>query len=123
MTNWRPSAPPIFDNTSIFSRPIHSKAAIRQARSWIAPRGFPRPSLFEGSPDLIKINEEENQSVGFKLDYSIGQYHNRSDQYNFARRKIPFLFYFTGLHGDYHTEEICGCKNFFKLLSVCLLLS
>jgi len=54
------------------------------------------------SPDLIKINEEENQSVGFKLDYSIEQYHNRSDQYNFARKKIPFLFYFTGLHADYH---------------------
>ncbi len=54
------------------------------------------------SPDLIKINEEENQSVGFKLDYSIEQFHNRSDQYNFARKKIPFLFYFTGLHGDYH---------------------
>jgi len=54
------------------------------------------------SPDLIKINEEENQSVGFKLDYSIEQYHNRSDQYNFARKKIPFLFYFTGEHPDYH---------------------
>jgi hypothetical protein len=54
------------------------------------------------SPDLIKINEEENQSVGFKLDYSIEQYHNRSDQYNFARKKIPFLFYFTGEHADYH---------------------
>ena len=54
------------------------------------------------SPDLIKINEEENQSIGFKLDYSIERYHNRSDQYNFARKKIPFLFYFTGEHPDYH---------------------
>lgn len=54
------------------------------------------------SPDLIKINEEENQSVGFKLDYSVEQFHNRSDQYNFARKKVPFLFYFTGEHPDYH---------------------
>jgi len=54
------------------------------------------------SPDLIKINEEENREVGLHLDYSIEQYHNRSDQYNFARKKIPFLFYHTGEHADYH---------------------
>jgi len=54
------------------------------------------------SPDLIKINEEENAAVGMTLDYSVEQYHNRSDQYNFARKKIPFLFYFTGVHADYH---------------------
>ncbi len=54
------------------------------------------------SPDLIRINEEENRYIGMKLDYSIDQYYNRSDQYNFARKKIPFLFYFTGEHPDYH---------------------
>ncbi|MGH7597472.1 MAG: M28 family peptidase [bacterium] len=54
------------------------------------------------SPDLIKINEEENREVGMTLDYSIESYHNRSDQYNFARKKIPFLFYYTGEHPDYH---------------------
>jgi hypothetical protein len=54
------------------------------------------------SPDLVKINEEENREVGMVLDYSIESYHNRSDQYNFARKKVPFLFYFTGLHQDYH---------------------
>jgi len=54
------------------------------------------------SPDLIKINEEENAAVGLTLDYSVEQYHHRSDQYNFARKKIPFLFYFTGVHADYH---------------------
>jgi Zn-dependent M28 family amino/carboxypeptidase len=54
------------------------------------------------SPELVKINEEENREVGLKLDYSIESFHNRSDQYNFARKKIPFLFYFSGLHQDYH---------------------
>ncbi len=54
------------------------------------------------SPDLAKINEEENRAVGLQLDYSIEEFHNRSDQYNFARKQIPFLFYFTGLHADYH---------------------
>lgn len=56
----------------------------------------------KSSPDLIKINEEENLEVGLMLDYSIDSFDNRSDQYNFARKKIPFLFYFTGLHKDYH---------------------
>jgi len=56
----------------------------------------------KSSPDLIKINEEENREVGLMLDYSIDSFDNRSDQYNFARKKIPFLFYFTGLHKDYH---------------------
>jgi hypothetical protein len=54
------------------------------------------------SPDLIKINEEENREVGLRLDYSIERYNHRSDQYNFARKKVPFLFYHTGEHADYH---------------------
>jgi hypothetical protein len=54
------------------------------------------------SPELIKINEEENREVGMKLDYSIERHQNRSDQYNFGRKKIPFLFYHTGEHADYH---------------------
>jgi Zn-dependent M28 family amino/carboxypeptidase len=53
-------------------------------------------------PDLVRINEEENRYIGMNLDYSIDQYYNRSDQYSFAKNKIPFLFYFTGLHEDYH---------------------
>jgi hypothetical protein len=56
----------------------------------------------KSSPDLIEINKEENREVGLMLDYSIDSFDNRSDQYNFARKKIPFLFYFTGLHKDYH---------------------
>jgi Zn-dependent M28 family amino/carboxypeptidase len=26
----------------------------------------------------------------------------RSDHYNFARKGIPVIFYFSGLHADYH---------------------
>jgi hypothetical protein len=54
------------------------------------------------SPDLIQLNEEENRDIGLTLDYSIEPYNHRSDQYNFARKKIPFLFYHTGEHQDYH---------------------
>jgi Zn-dependent M28 family amino/carboxypeptidase len=29
-------------------------------------------------------------------------FYTRSDHYNFARRGIPILFFFSGTHGDYH---------------------
>jgi hypothetical protein len=30
------------------------------------------------------------------------QFYFRSDHYNFARRGVPVLFFFSGVHGDYH---------------------
>lgn len=53
------------------------------------------------SPDLAKINAEENNDVGFVLvadDKAIGG----SDHMSFYRKRIPFLFYFAGFHPDYH---------------------
>ena len=54
------------------------------------------------SPDLIRINEEENRAVGLHLKYDIENLFMRSDQASFARHKIPFLFYSSNLHPDYH---------------------
>ncbi len=54
------------------------------------------------SPDLIRINERENRFVGLELEYSLEPYYTRSDQYNFGRHRIPYLFYSGGLHEDYH---------------------
>ncbi len=54
------------------------------------------------SPDLIRINEEENKAIGFHLEYDIEDLFMRSDQASFARHKIPFLFYSSNLHPDYH---------------------
>ncbi|MDZ4744692.1 MAG: M20/M25/M40 family metallo-hydrolase [bacterium] len=55
-------------------------------------------------PDLASLNETENaKSVRpLKLAYDIEQYFFRSDQANFAKHKIPVIFYFTGEHTDYH---------------------
>jgi hypothetical protein len=53
------------------------------------------------SPDLAKINDEENRDIGFTLigdESEIGG----SDHASFYQKKVPFLFYFTGLHSDYH---------------------
>lgn len=53
------------------------------------------------SPDLAQINREENKEIGFVLvsdDKVIGG----SDHMTFYRKDIPFLFYFSGFHPDYH---------------------
>lgn len=57
---------------------------------------------FTRSPDLNEINTRENKFVGLTLEYNAEQFFRRSDQYNFARKKIPVLFYHTGEHEDYH---------------------
>lgn len=57
---------------------------------------------YSKSPDLHAINREENRFIGLDLRYDGEQYFRRSDQYNFARKGIPVLFYNTGEHEDYH---------------------
>ena len=32
------------------------------------------------------------------------RYYYRSDHYNFAKNNIPVIFYFNGVHEDYHKE-------------------
>ena len=42
------------------------------------------------------------------LDYTYNhpedpnRFYYRSDHYNFAKNNIPVIFYFTGVHADYH---------------------
>lgn len=60
------------------------------------------------STDLHRINEEANDLVGLHLDYTFNaeddpnRFYYRSDHYNFARKGIPCIFYFSGVHEDYH---------------------
>lgn len=61
------------------------------------------------STELHQINEEANRKyTGLSLDYTFNaeddpnQYYYRSDHYNFAERGIPAIFYFSGVHEDYH---------------------
>jgi len=67
------------------------------------------------SKDLHILNEQiNNEYVGFRLDYTYNsltdpnQFFYRSDHYNFAKHNIPVIFYFGGLHEDYHkpTDEV-----------------
>lgn len=61
------------------------------------------------SADLHSINEDVNQNYSqLILDYKYNdekdpnRYYFRSDHYNFARKGIPSIFFFSGVHEDYH---------------------
>lgn len=61
------------------------------------------------SSELHQINEAMNEKyVKLKLDYTYNdendpnRFYYRSDHYNFAKHGIPIVFYFNGVHDDYH---------------------
>jgi len=61
------------------------------------------------SQELHNISESINKKyVGLELDYTFNaeddpnRYYYRSDHFNFAKNNIPVIFYFNGLHDDYH---------------------
>lgn len=67
------------------------------------------------SSDLHQISEEVNlKYTDMFLDYKYNalddpnKFYYRSDHYNFAKNNIPVIFYFSGVHEDYHkpTDDI-----------------
>ena len=62
------------------------------------------------STELHNINEEANSSLSkpLTLDYALNDpadplsIYTRSDHYSYAAKGIPIVFYFTGMHPDYH---------------------
>lgn len=53
-----------------------------------------------GSTLKAAVEQAANNS-GFKIEYSPGGY-SSSDHTSFVTKKIPVLFFFSGLHSDYH---------------------
>jgi hypothetical protein len=78
------------------------------------------------STDLHKINEEMNQKyTQITLDYTYNaeeepnRYYYRSDHYNFAKNGIPSIFFFSGVHDDYHkTTDDVSKINFDKMAKI-----
>jgi hypothetical protein len=61
------------------------------------------------STELHDIGEMQNdENTRLTLDYKYNakddpnRYYERSDHYNFAEKGIPVIFYFNGVHPDYH---------------------
>lgn len=78
------------------------------------------------SDDLHNTNELANNTfTNLKLDYRFNnktdpnQFYYRSDHYNFAKNGIPSVFFFSGVHADYHqpTDDIEKI-NFDKVMKV-----
>jgi Zn-dependent M28 family amino/carboxypeptidase len=59
------------------------------------------------SPDLSLLLDRANHSTDLRLlrryDNNKSQLLRRSDQWPFLQRRVPALFFHTGLHPDYHT--------------------
>ena len=67
------------------------------------------------STELNRISEQTNaETTRLRFDYTYNdeahpqQFYYRSDHYNYAKHGIPIIFYFTGVHRDYHmpTDDI-----------------
>ena len=61
------------------------------------------------SSELHQISENANNKyTNLKLDYTYNKpgdpnrFYYRSDHYNFAKHNVPIIFYFNGVHDDYH---------------------
>ncbi len=61
------------------------------------------------STELHELSEEINETyINLTLDYTYNdendpnRFYYRSDHYNFAKNNIPIIFYFNGVHPDYH---------------------
>ena len=78
------------------------------------------------STDLHKVNEAANKKyAGLTLDYTYNseedpnRYYFRSDHYNFAKKGVPAIFFFNGVHADYHKATDTVDKiNFEKMAKV-----
>lgn len=75
------------------------------------------------SSELHKISEEANaEHTQLNLDYKYNdpddpeRIYYRSDHYNFAKNGIPVIFYFNGVHEDYHQPTDTVDKINFDLL-------
>ncbi len=76
------------------------------------------------SSDLHNLSEDvNNKYIGLKLDYTYNEesdpnrFYYRSDHYNFAKNKIPIIFYFNGVHEDYHKPTDTPDKINYEILA------
>ena len=78
------------------------------------------------SPNFRSSIEESNKAVGLTLDYSESA-SGGSDHTSFNAKRIPVLFFFAGLHADYHkpsdTYEKINTDGAIKIVSLVYLMA
>ncbi|RUL87678.1 M28 family peptidase [Tautonia sociabilis] len=71
-------------------------------------RNDPNRVSITPSPDhpdystIIPVAVDALAAEGMEPDYDADQFYARTDSFNFARMGIPIIFFFSGLHEDYH---------------------
>ncbi len=77
------------------------------------------------STELHEISEATNEKyTKLSLDYTYNDENHpdriyyRSDHWNFAKNNIPIIFYFTGIHEDYHRPTDTADKINYDLLTI-----
>ena len=78
------------------------------------------------STELHQVSEDANTYyTQLELDYTFNdpedpnRFYYRSDHYNFAKNNIPVIFYFNGVHADYHKATDTVDKiHFGKIASI-----
>jgi hypothetical protein len=74
------------------------------------------------SSDLMKITDSINITAKMELDRRYNdlndpnRFYYRSDHYNFAKVGVPIIFYFDGVHADYHKPTDTVEKINFELM-------
>ncbi|MGB3776591.1 MAG: M28 family metallopeptidase [Leeuwenhoekiella sp.] len=76
------------------------------------------------SQGLHNLSEETNKKyMNMNLDYTYNdendpnRFYYRSDHYNFAKNGVPIIFYFNGVHEDYHKPGDTPDKINYPLLA------
>ena len=65
---------------------------------------------------IARLNSQTGLTLHFRYDFSAEDLMRRSDQWSFLQKGIPAIFFFTGLHPDYHTPRDTPEKiNYAKL--------
>ncbi len=76
------------------------------------------------SQELHDVSEQmNNEYTQLELDYTFNddndpnRFYYRSDHYNFAKNNIPVIFYFNGVHEDYHQPTDTPDKIEYELMA------
>ena len=96
----------LFGSRYYTTHPLHPLAStVAMLNMDMISRNYPDSLYLEGarqSPDITNIIREQNKKTKFTLVVKDNDFLGGSDHYYFYKHNVPFIFFFTGLHKDYH---------------------
>ena len=99
---------------------VDSTYSALQNPNYVYPIGSTKHSS-ELKQLLEKCNDDYTKlKLDFKFDVEDkNKFYSRSDHYNFAKNGVPVIFFFTGLHADYHkSTDTIEKINFEKMETI-----